>query len=97
MNRLPAKTKGPIRVDVSDHVIANVDARLMPEASGATARVAHSLDHVITLKLLRFPMVRERTGLSRSTIWRLERCGDFPKHRRISDLVQLIPSQLQSV
>jgi prophage regulatory protein len=29
-------------------------------------------------------MVRERTGLSRSTIWRLERQGDFPKHRRIS-------------
>ena len=84
MNRLPAKTKGPIRVDVSDYVIANVDARLMPEASGATSQVAHSLDRVLTLKLLRFPTVRERTGLSRSTIWRLERCGDFPKHRRIS-------------
>ena len=82
MNRLPAKTKGPIRVDVSDHVIGNVDARL--GASGATPRVANSLDRVLTLKLLRFPMVRERTGLSRSTIWRLERCGDFPKHRRIS-------------
>ena len=84
MNRLPAKTKGLIRVDASDHVIASVHARLMPEASGATSRVAHSLDRVLTLKLLRFPTVRERTGLSRSTIWRLERCGDFPKHRRIS-------------
>ena len=35
-------------------------------------------------KLLRFPAVRERTGLSRSTIWRLERRGEFPKHHRIS-------------
>jgi prophage regulatory protein len=82
MNRLPAKTKGPIRVDASDHVIIAVDARR--EVSGATPRVVQSLDRVLTLKLLRFPMVRERTGLSRSTIWRLERQGDFPKHRRIS-------------
>jgi len=36
------------------------------------------------LRLLRFPAVRERTGLSRSTIWRLERRGEFPRHRRIS-------------
>jgi prophage regulatory protein len=43
-----------------------------------------SLDCVLTLKLLRFPTVRERTGLSRSTIWRLERSGDFPKQRTIS-------------
>jgi prophage regulatory protein len=36
------------------------------------------------LKLLRFPAVHERTGLSRSTIWRLEHRGQFPKHRSIS-------------
>ena len=35
-------------------------------------------------RLLRFPAVRERTGLSRSTVWRLERNGLFPRHRRIS-------------
>jgi prophage regulatory protein len=35
-------------------------------------------------RLLRFPTVRERTGLSRSTIWRLERRGEFPRHHRIS-------------
>ena len=35
-------------------------------------------------RLLRFPDVRNRTGLSRSTIWRLERNGCFPRHRRIS-------------
>jgi prophage regulatory protein len=37
-----------------------------------------------TLRLLRFPAVLGRTGLSRSTIWRLERRGAFPRHRRIS-------------
>jgi prophage regulatory protein len=36
------------------------------------------------LKLIRFQTVRDRTGLSRSTIWRLERTGAFPKHHRIS-------------
>jgi prophage regulatory protein len=34
--------------------------------------------------LLHCPTERERTGLSRTTIWRLERHGKFPKHRRIS-------------
>ena len=38
----------------------------------------------VPMRLLRFPAVHHRTGLSRSTIWRLERRGDFPKHRRIS-------------
>lgn len=41
-------------------------------------------ERVTPLKLLRFPAIRERTGLSRSTIWRLERRGVFPRHRRIS-------------
>ena len=39
---------------------------------------------LVPLKFLRFATVRDRTGLSRSTVWRLERRGDFPKHRRIS-------------
>jgi prophage regulatory protein len=38
----------------------------------------------LTLRFMRFAAVRERTGLSRSTIWRLERVGAFPKHHRIS-------------
>jgi prophage regulatory protein len=38
----------------------------------------------VALKFLRFTAVRERTGLSRSTIWRLQRVGAFPKHHRIS-------------
>lgn len=36
------------------------------------------------LRFIRFAAVRDRTGLSRSTIWRLERRGAFPKHRRIA-------------
>ena len=35
-------------------------------------------------RFIRFGVVRDRTGLSRSTIWRLERSGGFPKRRRIS-------------
>ena len=34
---------------------------------------------LVPMRLLRFPAVRERTGLSRSTIWRLERRGDVPQ------------------
>lgn len=36
------------------------------------------------LRLLRFPAVRHMTGLSRSTIWRLERAKMFPRHVRLS-------------
>jgi prophage regulatory protein len=36
------------------------------------------------LRFIRFTAVRDRTGLSRSTIWRLERRGAFPKHKRLS-------------
>jgi len=50
-------------------------------SSSLVAAAARSLEHP---RLLRFPAVRARTGLSRSTIWRLERRGAFPRHRRIS-------------
>ena len=35
-------------------------------------------------RLLRFAEVRQRTGLSRSTIWRLEALGAFPRHRQLT-------------
>jgi prophage regulatory protein len=38
----------------------------------------------VPLRLLRFGDVRQRTGLSRSTIWRLERSGSFPKRVKVS-------------
>ena len=36
------------------------------------------------LRLLRFGEVRQRTGLSRSTIWRMERSGSFPRRVQVS-------------
>lgn len=33
---------------------------------------------------LRFPELKKLTGLSRTTIWRLEKTGDFPKRRKLS-------------
>jgi prophage regulatory protein len=33
---------------------------------------------------LRLEAVIERTGLSRATLWRLEKEGQFPKRRRLS-------------
>lgn len=47
-------------------------------------RLTSSGTEVAPVRLLRFPEVRRRTGLSRSTIWRLERRGEFPMHCRIS-------------
>ncbi len=38
----------------------------------------------VPLRLLRFGEVRQRTGLSRSTIWRMERSGVFPKRIQVS-------------
>jgi predicted DNA-binding transcriptional regulator AlpA len=35
-------------------------------------------------RFLRFPEVAERIGLSRSSVWRMERAGQFPQHRRLS-------------
>jgi prophage regulatory protein len=86
MKGLPARTKGPIRVSIlADD--APMDAATRPESEW---QMGERRDHqpasqrLPVLKLLRFPEVRERTGLSRSTIWRLERIGAFPKHRQIS-------------
>ena len=36
-------------------------------------------------RFLREPEVHRLTGLSRTTRWRLERAGKFPRRRRISD------------
>jgi prophage regulatory protein len=80
MNELPTRTRGVVRV--------GVDGRQASPASPSTGTVTTSgrdMGAVRRLpRLLRFPAVRERTGLSRSTIWRLERRGEFPRHHRIS-------------
>jgi predicted DNA-binding transcriptional regulator AlpA len=48
-----------------------------------TAEGALSDTHSAAPKLLRFPAVHERTRLSRSTIWPLERQGAFSRHHPI--------------
>ncbi len=79
MHRLPTRTKGPIHTGRTDQAPAVAEEPAnVPEHVGGPAR-GHG-----AIRLLRFPEVRERTGLSRSTIWRLERGGAFPRHRRIS-------------
>lgn len=35
-------------------------------------------------EILRFPAVEQITGLSRTTIWRMERAGSFPSRRMLS-------------
>ena len=64
-----------------------VDA--LEERSGVSAtgdlradRQATATD--VPLRLLRFGEVRRRTGLSRSTIWRMERSGAFPRRVKVS-------------
>ena len=60
-------------------------AATSPNSKLFASRTLDELDPTsLPLRFLRFPSVRARTGLSRSTIWRLERRGEFPRHRRIS-------------
>jgi prophage regulatory protein len=40
--------------------------------------------HQTTFQFLREPQVAAMTGLSKSTRWRLEKAGKFPKRRRLS-------------
>jgi len=84
MRDLPTKTNSTARVRSLERAPGDRgEVRPAPvAASGAALAVVPS--HASTLKLLRFPIVRERTGLSRSTIWRLERRGEFPRHHRIA-------------
>ena len=42
------------------------------------------VQHQTTFQFLREPQVAAMTGLSKSTRWRLEKAGKFPKKRRLS-------------
>jgi prophage regulatory protein len=68
--------KDPIAMQAARPVARNKQAIAETERDRLLASVP--------LRFLRFHAVRERTGLSRTTIWRLERKGAFPRHRRIS-------------
>jgi len=82
MTRLPARTRGPVRAHATP-CAPPTRSGLCNEGNGTT-NGALVETHAAAVTLLRFPAVRERTGLSRSTIWRLERQGAFPRHHRIS-------------
>jgi len=82
MNGLPTKTNGGVRVRSLDRV--GEGSPVAPRSTPAQTAQASPGGRMLPRKLLRFPVVREMTGLSRSTIWRLERRGEFPRHHRIA-------------
>jgi prophage regulatory protein len=61
---------------------------LVEELGGQSGDVAHPLDRaqppIAIDAIIREPECRLRTGLSRSTRWRLERKGKFPRRRQLS-------------
>ena len=71
----------PRRARVASPPIAETAHASVPQVAGAAH---HERFDRMPLRFIRFAGVRDRTGLSRSTIWRLERRGVFPKHRRLS-------------
>jgi prophage regulatory protein len=83
MRPLPTKTTAPIRIAAIEHHGAS-NGRAYPEPKTASVERNEGPALAPPLKLLRFGAVQARIGLSRSTIWRLERRGQFPRHRRIS-------------
>lgn len=108
MSRLPNKAGPPVRVrSVTKRVTES--ERSTRETEPRVEIVEGnppSFDRPRGLRLLRFSAVRDRTGLSRSTIWRLERCGAFPKHRRITantvawvegEVVRWIQSKIEAI
>ena len=52
-------------------------------ASQPHARFADAPQGTSTMRLLRIRQVMQVTGLSRMTIYRLERAGNFPQRRRL--------------
>lgn len=83
MSQLPVKIQSSARAKLRGRPKAAEEVHTRGEQA-LSADVTVSRLEDVPLKMLRFPSVRERTGLSRTTIWRLERQGAFPRHRRIS-------------
>jgi prophage regulatory protein len=61
-----------------------LDQRADAVATGALHMNTQPAPVNVPLRLLRFGEVRQRTGLSRSTIWRMERRGAFPRRIKVS-------------
>jgi len=54
------------------------------ESPSASVMSASSTAPSTQPRFLRFRELAKRVGLSRSSVWRLERAGLFPQHRRLS-------------
>jgi prophage regulatory protein len=74
---ITTRVNGTSRTESLDRPVSAASVPVRPPTGAAAAQAP-------AVKLFRIPVVRERTGLSRSTIWRLERRGEFPKHHRIA-------------
>ena len=48
-----------------------------------SARICDRKDYIVTSRFIRLPEVLHLTGLSRSTVYRMEGRGDFPKRRQL--------------
>jgi prophage regulatory protein len=84
MARELSEPESPVRVPTIPSSADGPSHRRTSRGQGPAQASTGTTSVAIPMRLLRFPAVRDRTGLSRSTIWRLERRGEFPRHRRIS-------------
>jgi prophage regulatory protein len=67
------------------YILRSLPAERQPEQVPTTARATPTRDSESRLpRLLPFREVAQLVALSRSTIWRMERAGQFPKRRRLS-------------
>jgi prophage regulatory protein len=67
------------------YVLRSLPSEQPPAPSPTAARATSTHDTGPRLpRLLPFREVAQRVALSRSTIWRMERAGQFPKRRRLS-------------
>lgn len=67
------------------YILRSLPSEGPPAEVPAAAAAAPTRDNAPRLpRLLPFREVTQRVALSRSTIWRMERAGQFPKRRRLS-------------
>jgi prophage regulatory protein len=67
------------------YILRSLPPERPPEQVPTTSAAASARDAEPRLpRLLPFREVAQRVALSRSTIWRMERAGEFPKRRQLS-------------